>query len=330
MGNILKLYIVITLSFQNEILNKWSKALQNTIQSTMRIHFVTAAILCFNLTVAFPQARFVGQENKDFYEWFHSRSQVANLYTNGAELFTFAAVKVNVSPCKESSVTTCLPIGYRLINIVSETEDFTKDEINGYQDLWFHVKGTDPEGNYFNGYVWGAFIAKSWEFSDMTGDGKSELVMLGITSQTRKNMKDINAEIKVVKNGKLWTKTSVPGLCVFEECASSALIRILKDQPCQGALMVEVSTMTIGCEAGIEKAYYFQTPSGELERVFHAEYTTRKQFRNKSFEYTSPNGDIMLCRYDHEDENFNPVWEVKKIKSGENTIAKTTHEKARA
>ncbi|KAA3636357.1 MAG: hypothetical protein DWQ02_08435 [Bacteroidetes bacterium] len=296
----------------------------------MRKFFVIAAIVCFSQSYLFPQVRFVDRAYEDYYQWFHERSQVNNLYSDGAELFTFSEVSVREGACLESETVTCLPMGYRIVNIVDEMEELPKDEINGYHDLWYHVSGSDASGKYFNGYIWGAYIAKSWQFEDVDGDGIKDLAMLGIGDHIRKSTKDINAEIRIVRNGKLLTKTTVPGLCVFEECASSTLLRILKDQPCKGALIVEVSTMTIGCAAGIEKAYYFQTPSGNLERVFHAELTSNRQYRNRSFEYTQPNGDTVLCRFSHDDDQFNPVWNIKKVKSGANSIAETTRKKARA
>ena len=296
----------------------------------MRRFFVIAALVCFSQSPINSQARFVDEAYEEYYEWFHNHSQVSNLYTNGAELYTFTEVFIREDACFESASVVCLPAGFRLVNLFDEMEDPRKDEVNGYHDLWYHVSGTDMSGGYFSGYIWGAFIAKSWQFMDMTGDGDQELAMLGIGQEKRKNHKDFKAEVRIVSHNKLLTKTTIPGLCVFEECASSALLRILKDQPCAGALIVEVSTMTIGCAAGIEKAYLFQTPSGALECVYHAELTTNLQYRNKSFEYAAANGDVVLCRFSHEDEFHNPVWNIKKVKPGANSIAETTQKKSRA
>jgi hypothetical protein len=296
----------------------------------MRNIFVTAVIFCCCQTLLTAQARFVDQTYEDYYNWFHEKSQVNNLYTDGAELYTFAEVLVREQACMESATVACLPMGFRVLNIFDERADLKKDKINGYHDLWYNVSGTDLSGRYFSGYIWGAFIAKSWQFADVTGDGLRELAMVGIGNHKRKNTKDIKAEVRVVKNHRLVTKAPVPGLCVFEECASSALVRILKDQPCEGALIVEVSTMTIGCAAGIEKVYFYQTPSGDLERIYHVELTTNKLYHNKSFKVNSPDAGTILCRFSHEDEQHNPVWNIKKIESDGNSIAETTRKKARA
>lgn len=296
----------------------------------MKKNFVIVAAFCFSLSFAHSQARFVSHDYEQYFQWFHNQSQVANLYTDGADLFTFSKANLKASPCLQSKTLIHLPIGLKVTNIVDEMEGFKDDEINGYYDHWYHVIGRDTRGNNFEGFIWGAHIAKSWQFSDVTGDGSKEFVMLGVSSKTRKNVKDINAEIKVVKNGEVITKAIVPGLCVFEECASSALIRILKDKPYKGIVIVEVSTMTIGCAAGIEKAYYFQTPSGDLESVYHAELTTKKEYRNKPFEFVDGSGTRVLCRFSHEGANYSPVWEAKIIEPKTKSIAKVTSKKARA
>lgn len=296
----------------------------------MRKYFVIAAVVCLNVSLVQSQARFVDNNYKDYFNWFHEQSQVENLYTDGAELITFSDVNVQAGACLESEIVTHLPIGFKVQNIVEDLGVFPEDEINGYHDLWFQVSGVGNDGTFFTGYIWGADLAKSWQYADVTGDGKKELAMLGISSRTRKNPTDINAEIKIVKDGKVISKTTVSGLCVFEECATSALLRILKDKPCEGAVIVEVSTMTIGCAAGIEKAYFFQTSSGNLEGVFHAELTTKTQFRNIPFEFVDEQGNIILCRFSHEDENFSPVWTTKKLQSKSRTIAKVTQKNARA
>ena len=295
----------------------------------MRNYFVLAIIICLNSTSSNAQARFVSHDYKDYYDWFHQRSQVGLLYTNGASLYTFALSKVKAMACTDSETLLRLPIGSKITNIVDISEDFVQDNINGYDDIWFHVKGEDARHQFFEGYIWGADIAKSWQSVDITGDGINEFVLLGISSKKRKRPTDINATLKVLKNGKILSQTTVPGLCLFEECAASSLLRILKDQPVKGAIIIEASTMTIGCTAGVEKVYYFWNATQKLERVFHAEFTTNKQLRNKSFEFRGEEG-LILCRFKHEDKNYNPVWEVKKVDSTQNTIAKTTRKKSRA
>ncbi len=274
-------------------------------------------ILSALLTVqaAPAQERFVSHSLEGYYEWFHEQSQVADHYQQQTTLYTFLpGTAVYEGPCPDSSVKTTLPAGLPVTNLSYEDEYYLpQDEIDGYGDFWYHVAGRTPDGKPFNGYVWGAGIAKGYRHSDLNGDGQNELLMLGISSQPRVELRDIKAEIRVLRDGELITAKSVPGLCVFEDCASSPLIRVFSTQ--HGFPIIEASTMTIGCWAGIEKAFYY-FDGANLTRVYHAEYTTQQEIANEPF-IVSQKQSAQLCRYSHEGSNFTPVWKCQPLELDE-------------
>jgi hypothetical protein len=258
------------------------------------------------------QQRFVDQQFTEFYDWFHQQSQVEALYQDRTTLYTFTdQVTVRQGPCLTSATVTKLPAGYSVQNIAHPNSYYLpEDEIDGYNDIWFHVRGKGPDGRAFNGYIWGAQLAKGWRWQDLDGDGQAEFVMLGISSQPRTKPQDIKAEIRILKNGRLTVQQQVPGLCVFESCAASPLLRIF--QTAQGFTMIEASTATFGCWAGIEKAFFCWN-GNQLQRVYHAEYTTGHEFFNEPFVVTTAAGSAQLCRYSHEGKDHAPVWKCEPI-----------------
>ena len=141
---------------------------------------------------------------------------------------------------------------------------------------------------------------------------RRKIVMLGISSKTRKSGRDFHAEVRIAEHGAISSETVIPQLCVFEACSSSPMIRILPNQPLNGSIVFEVSTISLGCWTGIEKAFLLHE-EGTLKRVYHAEYTTQKLFHQQSFKIQSDFG-AQVCKYSHEDEQFNPVWDCKQIK----------------
>ncbi|MCB0552764.1 MAG: hypothetical protein KDD02_04365 [Phaeodactylibacter sp.] len=277
---------------------------------------ITALISTQSLSA---QDRFVSPQFEDFYDWFHQQSQVAELYKDNATLYTFTArAAIHQGPCNTSKTLAYLPIGFSVQNIAySEGYYLPEDEINGYGDIWYHVRGKDAVGQSFVGYIWGGDIAKGWRYEDLNGDGQPEFLMLGVSSQARKNLRDINAEVRILQRGKVMTQQEVPGLCVFEDCATSPLLRVY--QSSQGFTIVETSTMAVGCWAGIEKAFFYWN-GANLQCVYHAEYTTHHEFSNDSF-VVNNTGSTQLCQYSHEDENHMPVWKCKTISSGEGRAA---------
>lgn len=259
------------------------------------------------------QPQLTSQEFGEYYDWFNEQSQVAQLYTDRSTLYVFTQdAALHAGPCRESKVMAELPIGWPVTNIVEDEFFMPEGEVNGYFDLWFYVTGSDRSGQPFQGYLWGGDVAKSWRSADLTGDDREEFLMLGIPARARTQPTEINAEVRVLHNGRLWYQKVVPGLCVFEECATSSLLRVVEYPQWPDLRIIEASTLTLGCWAGVEKALFYWNGS-RLERVFYAEFTTAREYENKPFVHAS-GGDTQLCRYSHEDEDYNPVWDCKTVK----------------
>lgn len=282
----------------------------------LQFFILVAFTLCFHPRSAFSQAHFVSNDYSQYYNWLHQRSQTASLYQSGTTLYTFAKVTIRTSPCIDSDIAAHLAAGYPLTNIAYELdEELPEDEILGYTDMWFHVSGTATDGSTFTGYIWGAFIAKSWQNTQLD-NGSLALVMMGMPNKKRNGDRDIYAVLKIVQGGNIISSENIPGFCVFEECDNSLLLRVLNNQPAQGAKIIEVSSMTIGCVASVEKSYFLLTGT-QMERVYHANFTKERELRNKSFTFKNKQGTI-YCRYSHEDKNYMPVWDSKIIKPAEN------------
>lgn len=279
---------------------------------------MSAALLSAPIYTTFAQEdHLAAQDFSSYYEWFNDRSQSELLYSHNTTLYIFKEdSKVHLGPCEDSKVLTSLPIGQNVSNIAYDDFYVPEDEINGYADMWYHVKGRNAQGRSFQGYVWGAHIAKSWRSAELTGDEQDEFIMLGVASTPRRQPTDINGEIRILHQDKLWYQKLVPGLCLFEECGSESMLRILED-PQFGFTILEASTMTLGCWAGVEKAYFYWNGS-KLQRVYQAEYTTKTEFANKAFTVSdkSQRGiPLRLCHFSHEDDNYNPVWKCKEIEA---------------
>ncbi|MBK9492096.1 MAG: hypothetical protein IPO07_27305 [Haliscomenobacter sp.] len=177
------------------------------------------------------------------------------------------------------------------------------------------MKGQDTAGKAFQGYVWGGHIAKGWRKADLTGDGNAEFVLLGVSSKPRKKLTDIQGELRILQKGRVLHRSNVPGLCLFEDCGSSALLRILNVPSANNALVIEASVMTIGCWAGIEKTYFYWN-GAELELIYHAELISGKVLANHPFSVKDKNGaEVMTCRYVREGDDYNPLWDCRGVKA---------------
>lgn len=290
----------------------------------MKNILLTAGIVALSASFSYNQVRFVGSDKEDFFTWFNQQSQVDRLYKNGTKLYIFGdQVNVHRSPSLRSPVLAVLANGHPVKNIAYPPEgNIPEGRIRGYSDIWYHVSGTGPEGKSFRGYIFGTCIAKGWRNADLDGDGNAETILLGVSSQPRKIVTDINAEIRILQGQKLKYQTTVPGLCVFEECGSSPLLRILKNHPREGMTVIETSTMTIGCMAGVERAFFYWNGQS-LERVYHAEYTTNYEWVNCAFFAKRPGqGTAMICRYNGLDKENNPVWDCHNNQPTANARAK--------
>lgn len=306
-GNILK-----PASVQQE----WRHIRSSLKPIPMRTNFLLATLLLCHTLPNNAQNYFAASDYSNFFEWFHERSQVDQLYADKTTLYLFSdQVSIRKSPSCKAEIIAQLPIGQAVYNITYGNKPLPTSEINGYTDMWYHVRGKDAKGKPFVGYVWGAHIAKGWREADITGDGNPEFVMLGISSQPRKKPADINAEICVLQNNRVISRAFVPGLCIFEECDASPMLRVMKSQVTPGLMIVEASAMTMGCMTGIDKSFFYWNGSG-LERVYQAEYSTKTEMFRKKF-VVAPNrsqaAKVQLCEYGGEDSNYNPIWNCKTV-----------------
>lgn len=282
----------------------------------MKSMLLAATLLISQTNPNSAQNLFVAQDYSNFFEWFHDRSQVNQLYADRTTLYTFLEnTKVRKHPSAKSELIAQLPIGYAVTNIAYNDEtELPTAEIAGYNDFWYHIKGKDAQGKAFTGYIWGAQIAKGWREADITGDSNEEFIMLGISTQPRRKPTDINAEIRVLQNKRLVSQAMVPGVCIFQECDSSPLLRVMKSQATPGLTIVEASTMTIGCMTGVDKVFFYWN-GGNLERVYQAEYSTQKEIYRKKF-VVAPNNHattVQICEYGGEDNSYNPIWSCKTV-----------------
>lgn len=280
----------------------------------MKTTLLLTAILAGTTCSMTAQTRFVGEDYMRYFEWHNENSQTTKLYTPGSQLFAFGDdVKVYRYPDQHSEVLTKLQDGQPIQNRSDyrNARHIPDGEINGYRDIWFKIR----TGSGISGYVFGAQLAKGWRWADLTGDQNEELIMLGVSPNPRRNFSDIRAELRILKGGKLFYNTSISGLCVFEECGSSPMLRILYDQPYEGGIVVEASTMTVGCYTGIERAFFYWN-GRQLESVFHAEYTVDREYDRQAFKVQDPQAvRTMMCSYKKQDQSFNPIWDCHEIRT---------------
>ncbi len=257
-------------------------------------------------TVSNGQSRLIGEQFERYYNWFHERSQVLNQFTDGATLVVFSQnTKVHAAPSRRAAVVGHFDIGQEVRNHLLDPQLLQQDDINGYGDLWFEVSACDGTGKLTHGFVWGADLARAWREVRFPGSDQTYTVMLGISSDRRTEIANIGAELRTLRGQQLVHRQQVPGLCVFEDCGSSTLLRVIDNCPHPGAFVLEASTLTAGCFAGVEKAFFYWTGE-EWQRFYYAEYTTAHEFANTPFRYQT-NAQVEMCRYSHEDSNYNPV-----------------------
>ncbi len=276
--------------------------------------------------VCSSQNRLVGEKFEAYFDWFHQQSQVVNQFTDGATLVIFSPdAKVHTAPIRGSTVLGQLPIGHEVRNHLKETTEFPQDQVDGYGDLWFQVSSCDAHGRKLMGFVWGGDLAKAWKQVRLEGQKEKSLVMLGIPSEPRIEYSDIRAELRTLYQGRLINRKVIPGLCVFEECGSSTLLRTVDNCPRPGLFILEASTLTAGCMSAVEKAFFHWTGQ-DWQRFYYAEYTTAAEYANTPFEVSTSAG-VELCRYSHENRQYNPVLSCKQIPD---KSSKTKEKKGRA
>ncbi len=261
---------------------------------------------CLTLTGLAAQA----PDYSRFYDWFHHRAQANALYCDQSVLLIFnEGTKVMSQPSWKSPVAAQLPAASTVINLAYPEGYIPQSTRNGYSDIWHKVKGKTAGGKLFAGYVWGGDIAKGWRKSDLDGDGALETVALGLSATPRAEMTDIRAELRVIKNGKLLARKEIKGLCLFADCDTSPLLRIISDPLHPEARFFEASTLFEGCETGIERAFFLWDGAG-IQPIYHAEFLTKTVFYKGKASLKAEGSDVLLrtCRFSHINAAFEPVW----------------------
>jgi len=279
------------------------------------------SVLLTTCSISTPaQATFNGN---DYYQWFLKHAQTEQLYQDNSQLFIIGYnAKVRKAPYDGATIVTHLDVGQSVYNIAYPEKDVPKDIVNGYGHIWYNVYGKDATGRAFKGFIWGADIAKAWTRTDVDGDQREEFILLGVSSQVRQSPSDVKAEIYMLKDGAVSFRQTVPGLCLFQDCATSSLLRFIEDR---GLRILEATTLTIGCDGGIEKMLMVWNGI-EFEPVFHSERISQTEFINKEFEVPVGNkSSVQTCHFSHEDKNFNPVWICKDVEvESPVTVGKST------
>jgi hypothetical protein len=158
--------------------------------------------------------------------------------------------------------------------------------------------------------VWGGFLAKSWQYFDLEGDGTKELIALGLSTNTRQAPEDIRASLKIIGNGKLLKELELEGICLFEDCGASSLLRIF-DFNTSGQIVFEASVFTVGCLTGIDKALV-AWDGQELLLIHRGEYTTGQTYASNPL-YLRQATQTQICFYKDENQSFNPVWNCRTL-----------------
>ncbi|MBP9873143.1 MAG: hypothetical protein KBC60_03850 [Haliscomenobacter sp.] len=245
-----------------------------------------------------------------FYDWFHQRAQAAALCTGQSELLIFnEGTKVMSQPSEKSAVLALLPMNSTVTNLAYPDGFIPQSSRKGYSDIWHKVKGKTAEGKPFTGFVWGGDIAKGWRKTDLDGDGALEIVTLGLSPSPRAELTDIRAELRVIKQGKLLARKEIKGLCLFKDCDTSPLLRILTDPAHPEVRFFEASTLFEGCETGMERAF-FLWDGREIQLIYHAEFLTKTVFQKGKAVIKAEGSELPLrtCRFSHINASFEPVW----------------------
>jgi len=193
-------------------------------------------------------------------------------------------------------------------------EDTQMATINGYTDQWLLVKGCDRQGYPFRGYIWGGHIAKGWRHYDVNQDEQPDMVLMGLNQQERQSPEDIQAELRLVSEGKLLQHVRIPKMCVFEECGSSTLLRVLESPYPSSTLVFELTVLTSGCLTGIDKAFV-SWDGQRLECIYQAEYLSGQQYANRGLYLPINSTQTQVCYFSHEDAAYSPVWNCETIKT---------------
>ena len=272
-----------------------------------------AACILAGVCVLYPRC---GQTQEDqdlnaYYPWFQRHAQTASLYGNHAQLYVFAEDAPLFARPDAGSAQLCnLAPGSRVTSLLPPGEvELLKGPYLGLEELWYRVEHCSNNGGCIQGYMWGADLAKGWRITDLDRDNQQEMLLLGVSSSARLKQGEIAAELKWIRQGKVLLTEAVPGLCIFEACGVTPLLRVIYSSYPDQMVIIEASALHIGCQQGLARAFLHWNGS-VLERVYQAEWVGNKELLKKTFIHRSadPSGASYICQYSHEDEAYNPVW----------------------
>lgn len=275
----------------------------------MRTVLLLAVAAGATLSATSAQVRYNERDFQQYYAWFQSVSPTDALRQDGAELYVFTpATPLRSTPCRTAEVIQNLPIGSSVINVVNHPYEVFEDEVNGYSDRWFRVRARTSGQGWLEGYVWGGNIARAWTWTELSPDNRPVLAMLGIGGRPIQQLSQMQGEIRLVTQHTLLYRQAIEKMCLFRECYSDALLRVLPDQPRSGQLLFEATSVISNCAgSSIDKAIIAWTGSGLLS-IHHAEYITGHTYSQRSLPVDIEANTPLECRYTGEDASFNPVW----------------------
>lgn len=202
------------------------------------------------------QERLVDSNYIQYFDWFHQNASTTQLYQKDSQLFIFKdQTALRRSPDEKASVAMYLSSGAAVTNLAYDSgqDSWPEDQINGYGDLWYRVAVQLNNGESLTGYVWGVDIAKDWQYSDIDQDNEEELILLGVSTQPRQSIYDIRSELCILKNNQELAREHFDKLCLFEDCASSAMLTVhqMSKRP-----VIEITTLTVVCEVAVEQVFF--------------------------------------------------------------------------
>lgn len=278
----------------------------------MKTQLSVLLLLGLPLSQSFTQVRYTGEEYRDYYEWFHQYSQTPDFYLDGTTLITFQDdTPLRTAPSADSKVQARLPLGKAVTNIYVAVEDAEFGMHNGYLDQWFLVETCSEDRNVIQGYIWGGYLAKSWNFFQAPGELEPSLLALGLSGDMRQRPEDIKASLKIIKNGHQEQEVTIEGFCLFEECAASSLLRVFDFSDKAPLWIFEASIFSTGCLTGVDKALV-SWDGNQLQLVHQAEYTTGHTYASNPF-YLRGDEQTQICYYQNENEAYEPVWACRTL-----------------
>lgn len=260
----------------------------------------------------FSQVRYTGEDYRDYYEWFHQYSQTPDFYTDGSQLISFVEdAPVRNSPSENSKQLGTLKLGQLVTNILVSVETAVFSVQQGYREQWFRIETCTRDGNVFTGYVWGGHLAKSWQYFDLEGKGKNAIILLGLSDQQRQAPEDISAALKIVKDNRAISTIQLDGICLFEDCSASSLLRVFDFKETHHTIVFESSIFTAGCLTGIDKVLV-AWDGNQLQLIHRAEYTTGQTYANNPL-YLRQATQTQVCYYKSENSTYDPVWNCRTL-----------------